>query len=142
MTEDLFGGVLARGDAAAQAADAAWLRAMLDAEAALARALARAGVVDSAAARAIGAACTPEHFDIAELSSAAAGGGNPVIPLVKRLTAVVAEADPAAARHVHFGATSQDILDTAAVLVARRACAAILRDARGPAEAARAPVEF
>ncbi|MDE3203288.1 MAG: 3-carboxy-cis,cis-muconate cycloisomerase [Acidobacteriota bacterium] len=98
--------------------DAAWLEALLGAEAALARAEATVGVIPASAARAISAACRAAGFDAADLGRAARAGGNPVIPLVARLTAAV---DPEARPFVHWGATSQDILDTAAVLVARRA---------------------
>ncbi|GAB3205105.1 3-carboxy-cis,cis-muconate cycloisomerase [Marinactinospora endophytica] len=122
----LFGGVFERGGAAEHTGDAGWLRALLDAEAGLARAQARVGLIEPAAAEAIAAACLPERFDADALGRAAAGGGNPVIPLVRELTRAV---EGEAARHVHKGATSQDIMDTAAMLVARRACAAIDADA-------------
>lgn len=138
MTEGLFGGVLARGDVAAVVADEAWIRGMLDSEAALTRALARVGLIDDPVAHLIGSVCAEASFDAAAIGVAAADGGNPVIPLVKRLTAAVASQDPAAARYVHFGATSQDIMDTAAMLVARQAIDAILGEARAlAAEVAR-----
>jgi 3-carboxy-cis,cis-muconate cycloisomerase len=121
--------VLARGGAAAAVSDGAWLQALLDAEAALARALAQAGVIAGEEAEAIAAACDAERFSAAEIGRAAAGIGNPVGPLVKALRAEVG--GPAAA-HVHRGATSQDILDTAAMLVARRALEPLLA-ARGAA---------
>ncbi|PSK98872.1 3-carboxy-cis,cis-muconate cycloisomerase [Murinocardiopsis flavida] len=121
----MFDGIFARSGAAAEVGDAAWLRALLDTEAALARAQAREGAVPASAARAIGAACSPARFDAAALGAAAADGGNPVIPLVRALTAAVHDIDPEAARFVHTGATSQDIMDTAAMLVVRRACGAI-----------------
>jgi 3-carboxy-cis,cis-muconate cycloisomerase len=98
--------------------DRAWLQAMLDAERALAAAEARARVIPVEAAQAIAAACTPERFDAAELADDGRAAGNPVEPLVRALTAAV-EGD--AARYVHWGATSQDVLDTAAMLVSRRA---------------------
>ncbi|RNL86239.1 3-carboxy-cis,cis-muconate cycloisomerase [Halostreptopolyspora alba] len=114
----MFSGVFARGDVADEVGDAAWLRALLDAEAALARAHARTGRVAPEHAEAIAAACVPEKFDASALGNAAEGAGNPVVPLVKELTRVVGGE---AARHVHEGATSQDIMDTAAMLVCRRA---------------------
>lgn len=126
----MFDGIFARGHAAAEVDDAAWLRALLDTESALARAQASEGAVPAAAARSITAACSPARFDTAELGSAAADGGNPVIPLVRALTAAVAESDPESARFVHTGATSQDIMDTAAMLVIRRACGAIAAETR------------
>jgi 3-carboxy-cis,cis-muconate cycloisomerase len=101
--------------------DTARLQAMLDTEAALADAEAAAGVIPAAAAQAIGAACRAELFDLEALGRAAVDGGNPAIPLVKALTAKVAERDPGAARWVHWGATSQDIIDTGLVLQIRAA---------------------
>lgn len=134
MTEGLFDGIFSRGGAAAEVADGAWLRALLEAEAALAHAHSEVGIIGAADAEAIAAACAPERFDAAALGTAAANGGNPVIPLVKQLTAAVAENNPEAARYVHYGATSQDIMDTAAMLVTRRACEAILGDAEAVSE--------
>jgi 3-carboxy-cis,cis-muconate cycloisomerase len=96
----------------------AWLAAMLDVERGLARAEARAGLVPPDAAEAIAAACRVELFDVAAIGIRARDAANPVVPLVKDLTGRV---PPAAGRYVHFGATSQDVLDTAAMLVARRA---------------------
>src|SRR4051794_13839478 len=109
----LFDGVLARGPVAEQVDDAAWLRALLDAEASLARAEARAGLMSAEEGETIAAACQPEFFDVAALGAAAAQSGNPVVPLVRALRERVG--DPTAEK-VHLGATSQDILDTAAML--------------------------
>lgn len=108
--------------------DTAFLQAMLDAEAALARAQAALGVVPASAAAAVAAAADASAFDLPGLAARARAGGNPVIPLVADLTAAVAARDPEAARYVHLGATSQDILDTAAMLVAHRALAPVLAD--------------
>jgi 3-carboxy-cis,cis-muconate cycloisomerase len=121
----VFEAITARGDAAAAVTDAAWLQAMLDAEAALARALASAGVIEEAEAEAIAEACVAEHFDAAAIAAAASGSGNPVVPLKAALTEAV---EGPAAAHVHRGATSQDILDTAAMLVAARALDPLLDD--------------
>ncbi|OKJ93469.1 3-carboxy-cis,cis-muconate cycloisomerase [Streptomyces sp. CB03234] len=116
-------GFLAPGRAGTPAeestSDAAFLRAMLDAEAALARVQA-----PSEAAGAITAACAGE-FGVRDLALRARSGGNPVIPLVADLTAAVPEH---ARPYVHRGATSQDILDTAAMLVAARTLALVLAD--------------
>jgi 3-carboxy-cis,cis-muconate cycloisomerase len=98
--------------------DEAWLQAMLDVERALAAAEARAGVIPSDAAAAIAEACRAERFDAAALADAGRAPGNPVEPLVRALREAVG-GEPA--EHVHRGATSQDILDTAAMLVSRRA---------------------
>jgi 3-carboxy-cis,cis-muconate cycloisomerase len=118
-----------------QVSDRALLQAMLDAERALAVASARAGVVPDRAATAIGAACQAGRFDPDDLGRRALAAGNPVVPLVADLTELVAaEAGPAAARWVHHGATSQDILDTACSLVAVRALGPILEDLEAAAE--------
>jgi len=121
----LFDGVFARGPVAGQVDDRAMLQAMLDAEAALARASAGAGVIPAAAAAAIAACCDASRFDVAALGRASAAAGNPVVPLVRALAEQLPEA---AAGHVHQGATSQDVLDTAAALVARRALGPLLED--------------
>jgi 3-carboxy-cis,cis-muconate cycloisomerase len=97
--------------------DEAWLQAMLDVEQALAAAQSSAGVIPADAARAIAEACSAERFDPEAIGDAGRVAGNPVEPLVHALTAVV-EGD--AADFVHWGATSQDILDTASMLVSRR----------------------
>jgi 3-carboxy-cis,cis-muconate cycloisomerase len=129
----LFDGVLARGGARAAVADGAWLQALLDVEAALARAQAAAGAIPAAHADAIAAACRAERYDVDALGEAATEVGNPAAPLVKALRA---EVGGDAAADVHRGATSQDIVDTAAMLVARRALDAILGDLDGAADAA------
>lgn len=105
--------------------DAAYLQAMLDAERALAAAQARAGLVPDEAAAAVAAACRLELYDVAALGHEALATGSPVVPLVRALSARL----PApAAPYVHLGATSQDILDTAASLVAHRALGPVLAD--------------
>jgi 3-carboxy-cis,cis-muconate cycloisomerase len=96
--------------------DRAWLQAMLDAEAALARAQARAGVIPAAAAEAVAAACRVERFDVEAIGRAARADGNPV-------PALVAAADT---EWFHHGATSQDIVDTAAMLLGQRAVLLII----------------
>jgi 3-carboxy-cis,cis-muconate cycloisomerase len=128
-SEGLFDGIFGRGPAAAEVTDVAWLQAMLDVEAALARASARAGLFPEEVAEAIAACCVAERFDIADLGRAAADSGNPVVPVVAALTSAVGvEAGPEAAGHVHRGATSQDVLDSATMLIAKRALDAILVD--------------
>jgi 3-carboxy-cis,cis-muconate cycloisomerase len=98
--------------------DRAWLQAMLEVEAAIARAEARAGVIPSKAADAITEACAADRFDIAAIGRAARDSGLPVPPLVRALADQVGGD---AARYVHWGATSQDVLDTAAMLVCGKA---------------------
>jgi 3-carboxy-cis,cis-muconate cycloisomerase len=128
----LLGGVFGRGRAAAEVGDRAFLQAMLDVEAALARASAKAGLVPAGAAEAIAAVCQAGRFDPAELGELGAAAGNPVVPLVRQLADRL---PPEVAGHVHQGATSQDVLDTAAALVARRALAPLLDDLAGTADA-------
>jgi 3-carboxy-cis,cis-muconate cycloisomerase len=101
--------------------DQARIQGMLDFEAALARAQAREGIVPAEAASAITAKCRAELFDFQELARRAAQAGNLAIPLVKRLTQLVNEEAPDAARFVHWGATSQDAIDTGFVLQLRSA---------------------
>ena len=99
--------------------------AMVEVEVALARSSARAGIVPESAASAIASALDGWEPDAAELARLAVAGGNPVIPLVAVLRARVATADADAATWVHRGATSQDVVDTALMLVAGRAIAQI-----------------
>jgi len=131
----LFDGVFARGGPVAD--DAAWLRAMLAAEAALARAVERAGLAPAGAGAAVTGAADAAGLgadDLAELARATALTGNPVPGLARVLTRRVA--DPAARSAVHQGATSQDIIDTAAMLLARDAIDAAVGDLTAAAGAA------
>jgi 3-carboxy-cis,cis-muconate cycloisomerase len=127
----LFGGVFARGGV--EADDAAWLQAMLDTEAALARALEQAGMAPAGAGEAVTATARAVNFDIDELGELAALTGNPVPGLARELARRVPQAAVSA---VHRGATSQDIVDTAAMLLARRAIDVILADLTRAADAA------
>jgi 3-carboxy-cis,cis-muconate cycloisomerase len=108
--------------------DATTLQHMLDFEAALARAEAATGVIPKDAVEPIVKACKAETLDIAELAEAATRSGNLAIPLVKALTAQVARLDAEAARYVHWGATSQDVIDTAAMLSLRAGIDVLLAD--------------
>ncbi|MER5792679.1 3-carboxy-cis,cis-muconate cycloisomerase [Streptomyces sp. NPDC001980] len=111
--------------AAAASSDGAFLRALLDAEAALTRAQAALGLAPAGAATAVTEAADPGRYDVGALAERARGGGNPVIPLVADLTkAVGTEYGP----FVHRGATSQDIMDTATMLVAARTLDLVLAD--------------
>lgn len=105
----------------------AWLRAMLEFERALAVAQAEVGVVPEDAASEIARHCDPEQFDAASIAERAVSSATPVIPLVRDLSALV---DESAAPHVHKAATSQDVVDTAAMLVTRRALDVVLADLR------------
>ena len=95
---------------------AAHVRCMLAFEATLARAEARAGIIPVEAASIIAAQCREELFDIAALYREAAAAGTPAIPLVRMLTARV---EGEAQKYVHWGATSQDAIDTALMLQMR-----------------------
>ena len=97
------------------------LQSMLNFEAALARALARAGIASKEAAAAIEAQCDANLFSIEKLAREGAQAGNLAIPMVKQLTSLVAKADEKAAAFVHYGATSQDAIDTGLVLQLREA---------------------
>jgi 3-carboxy-cis,cis-muconate cycloisomerase len=99
----------------------ACVQAMLDFEAALARAEARVGVIPATAAAPIAACCNAARIDMPLLAHAAASAGNLAIPLVKQLTASVGQDDKEAAKYVHWGATSQDAIDTGLVLQLRHA---------------------
>jgi 3-carboxy-cis,cis-muconate cycloisomerase len=104
------------------------VQAMLDFEAALARAQAAEGVISQEAAAAIAATCKAELHDASALVAASSRAGSLAIPLVKRLTEAVATVHPEAAQVVHWGSTSQDVIDTAMVLATRRALALIDRE--------------
>ncbi len=106
---------------AALFSDASVLRAMLEFETALARAEARHGLIPMEAADAIAAGAVLGNFDISVLADAAFRAGTPAIPLVKMLTDLVRKTDAKAARFVHWGATSQDVADTAMSLLLKRA---------------------
>ena len=121
-SEPLLGPSYATAPVRAELDDTAWLQAMLDVEAALAAAAADVGLVEAADADAVAEHCRADRFDLAGIGIRAATAGNPVIPLVADLrTAVPAHA----ARAVHIGATSQDVIDTSLMLLARRTIPAI-----------------
>jgi 3-carboxy-cis,cis-muconate cycloisomerase len=101
---------------------------MLDFEAALARAEAAVGVIPAEAVGPIAAACQAKLYDLGAIAEASVGGGNLAIPLVKLLTAQVKKADEQAAGYVHWGATSQDVIDTALMLDLRAAIDALTAD--------------
>jgi len=126
----LFGGVFARGGV--EAGDTAWLQAMLDAEAGLARALERAGLAPAGSGEAVTATAKADNFDPNELGELAALTGNPVPGLARALARRVPQTAVSA---VHRGATSQDILDTAAMLMAKRAIDVMLADLAQAADA-------
>jgi 3-carboxy-cis,cis-muconate cycloisomerase len=105
--------------------DAAWLQAMVDAEVALIRALVNARMVPAEMTDVAASLSVATELDLAGIAADGRAGGNPVIPLVKRLSARAETLSPGASDSVHLGATSQDILDTAAMLISRRSIAEI-----------------
>jgi 3-carboxy-cis,cis-muconate cycloisomerase len=127
----LFGGVFARGGV--ESGDTAWLQAMLDVEAGLARALERAGMAPAGSGEAVTAAAQAANFDVDELGELAGLTGNPVPGLARELARRVPQSAVSA---VHRGATSQDIVDTAMMLLALRASSIILADLARAADAA------
>ena len=113
MSSALFDPVFGADRVAARLDDASWVAALVAVEVALSRAAAEHGVVPAADAERIAAVAADLQIDPAELGRAAVEGGNPVIPLVRLLRAAAGDAG----RSVHPGATSQDVMDTAAVLL-------------------------
>src|SRR5258705_3740259 len=105
-----------------------YVQALLDFEAALARAEAKVGVIPAADAQTIAAACRAEQFNVEELAAQAAVSGNVAIPLIKKLTELIAKQNKDAARFVHLGATSQDAMDTGLILQLRRALEVLDQD--------------
>jgi 3-carboxy-cis,cis-muconate cycloisomerase len=122
-SEGLLGSLFSSPAVDAELSDDALLRAMLDAEAALALASAEAGLVPTEAAGEIEQVCRRGDFELAQLGVQAEAAGNPAAPLSR---AIVERVSAAAKPWVHHGATSQDILDTALMLLAQRAGRAIV----------------
>jgi 3-carboxy-cis,cis-muconate cycloisomerase len=129
--EELFSGVFAHGEAAAAVSDEAWLQAMLDFEVGLARACARVDLIPAEHAEAIARAADPARFDIVAIGRASAATGNPVVALLDVLRSDLGDE----AASVHFGATSQDVVDSAGMLVTKRALVSVLADADAAASA-------
>jgi 3-carboxy-cis,cis-muconate cycloisomerase len=134
--DGLFAALFDRG--AVGTGDEAWLQAMLDTEAALARALERAGLAAEGSGARVTSVASVSFFSNESLSGLAAATGNPVPALVRLLTGLV----PEAAEAVHRGATSQDIIDTAAMLIAARVIDAVLADLAVAADHAAAMAEL
>ena len=132
-SDALLGGIFARGDAASAVADGPFLQAMLDVEVAHARARAALDLIPPAHAEALAQAADASRFDVAALAREAARHATPVIGLVAALRAAVGDD---VAPSVHAGLTSQDVVDTALMLVAHRALASLLEDAGAAADAA------
>jgi len=128
MAALVFESFLSTPEAIAVFSETAVVQAMLDFEAALARAQAAEGIIPATAAQAIAGVCKAELFDVPAIVAASGRAGSLAIPLVKRLTETVALFDAGAAGYVHWGSTSQDVVDTALVLMTRRALALMDRD--------------
>ena len=128
MNSQLFAPLFSSAAVRAIVNDRARLQRMLDFEAALARAEAALGVISATAAGEIADACQADRYDIAVIADAAAEAGNVAIPLVHSLTAEVAKRNKTASGFVHWGATSQDVIDTALVLELRAVIDALLVD--------------
>jgi 3-carboxy-cis,cis-muconate cycloisomerase len=129
-SEGLFSGLFVPEAIREATSGAAWLRAMLDVEAALAAAEAEVGLIPAEAAEAITKVCAAGGFDPGEIGRQGRAAGTPVVPLIAALRKKL---DDDAASYVHLGATSQDVIDTAAMLVARRALTAIVAELEGVA---------
>jgi 3-carboxy-cis,cis-muconate cycloisomerase len=127
-----FTAIFVPDELAAALSDRAWLEALLDAERALVDAEERAGILPAGAAAAVAAALDAGGYDAGELARDGRSAGNPVEPLVRALRAGVSEEH---AGCIHHGATSQDILDSAAMLVAKRALVLIDAELDGAAAA-------
>lgn len=106
------------------------LAAILDVEAAWAAVLEEAGLAPEGAAAVVEQAADPALYDPEAIAERSQGGGNPVIPLLGDLRARVRSADPAALAAVHSSLTSQDVLDSALMLLASRVRAAVLSEVR------------
>jgi 3-carboxy-cis,cis-muconate cycloisomerase len=128
LPPSLLGPLFSSAAMRAVMADPARLQRMLEVERALARAEASLGIIPRAATKPISECCDADQFDIAALGEAAVASGNIAIPLVKALTAAVKKRNANAAGYVHWGATSQDIIDTGLVLDLRAAVDALLGD--------------
>ncbi|HEX6444165.1 MAG TPA: lyase family protein, partial [Streptosporangiales bacterium] len=131
----MLGPLSGAADVDAELSDEALVQAMLDVERALVRAQAKAGLVAGDAARVtadVDAACRAEAYDAEALGRAAVSAANPVPPLVRELRSRVPDA---ARRYVHNGATSQDVLDTALVLLCRRSLTPLGSHLAGVADA-------
>jgi 3-carboxy-cis,cis-muconate cycloisomerase len=123
--DSLFSGFYGRGCMQEQLRDRAFVQAMLDVELALVRALVHCGLAPVEAADELAPACDASAFDLEALGRCTAEQGTPVPGL---LAAVRERVGEQAAAHLHRGATSQDIVDTALMLVARRSLVPLLED--------------
>jgi 3-carboxy-cis,cis-muconate cycloisomerase len=138
VSDDLFGPLFGDDVVERAASDASLIRAMLTVESALAGSCAQAGLISRTQADQVAAACVTLDVDLPLLAAGAVATGNPVVPLLEQLRARL---PPDAQGAVHLGATSQDIIDTALMLVTRDAGQRILDRAQQAAEAVAALAE-
>ncbi|SCK50140.1 3-carboxy-cis,cis-muconate cycloisomerase [Variovorax sp. HW608] len=124
----IFEGFLSTSETLAAFSDHNFVDAMLRFEAALARAQAQIGLVPESAAHSIVGSCKVELFDVAKIVRGSGRAGSVAIPLVKSLKEAVGLFNPDAVRYVHFGSTSQDVIDTAMALVTREAVSLVEAD--------------
>lgn len=128
MSVSLFDSFLSSPDMINVFDDTTIIQAMFRFEAALANAQAEEGIIPASAARTIASVCNAQLYDIPAIITAGRRAGSLAIPLVKELTKTVALTNAEAATHVHWGSTSQDVIDTAMVLITRDALALIDAD--------------
>jgi len=121
VSVSLFDSFLSTPDMIAVFDDASVVQAMFRFEDALAQAQAAEQIIPEAAARTIASVCNAQLYDIPAIIHAGRRAGSLAIPLVKELTKTVALYSEESATHVHWGSTSQDVIDTAMVLVTRDA---------------------
>jgi 3-carboxy-cis,cis-muconate cycloisomerase len=131
----IFEGFLSTSETLGAFSDRAFVDAMLRFEAALARAQAAEGLIPESAAHSIVSSCKVELFDVAKIVRESGRAGSVAIPLVKALREAVSLFNAEAAPYVHFGSTSQDVIDSAMALVTREAVALVEADLAKAADA-------
>ncbi|WP_341890603.1 3-carboxy-cis,cis-muconate cycloisomerase [Variovorax sp. YR752] len=131
----IFEGFLSTSETLGAFSDRAFVDAMLRFEAALARAQAAEGLIPESAAHSIVSSCKVELFDVAKIVRESGRAGSVAIPLVKALREAVGLFNAEAVPFVHFGSTSQDVIDSAMALVTREAVALVETDLAKAADA-------
>lgn len=124
----IFEGFLSTSEAQEALGDRRFVEAMLRFEAALARAQAAVGLIPESSASSIIGTCKVELFDVPKIVRESARAGSAAIPLIRTLKDTVGLFNAEAVAHVHFGSTSQDVIDTAMALMTREALQLIERD--------------
>ncbi|SEA22344.1 3-carboxy-cis,cis-muconate cycloisomerase [Variovorax sp. YR216] len=131
----VFEGFLSTSETLAAFSEHHFVDAMLRFEAALARALAQVGLIPESAAQSIVGSCKVELFDVAKIVRDSGRAGSVAIPLVKSLKEAVGLFNADAVPYVHFGSTSQDVIDTAMALVTREVVSLVQADLAKAAQA-------